>query len=317
MLPLATDVSGIVASIAVRENQPVREGDILVRLDDLPFRLALARAEAQLATARNDVAAMKDGYADMTSQIAQADADLVYFQRDFARQQDLAARQVAAQSTLDQSRRALAVATQHIAALRHQRDAIAATLGGNPEIDPADHPKVRDATAARDEAARQLAHATIRAPMDGIVTNVASLQRGQYLAAAATAFNLVATGHVWVLANPKETELTHIAQGQRAEITVDTYPGEVWEGTVESISPASGASFALLPAQNTSGNWVKVVQRIPMRIRIATPEGRPPLRVGMSVTVAIDTGHPRGLPDFLARLFTPGEPARAAARPDG
>src|SRR5262249_11387458 len=133
----------------------------------------------------------------------------------------------------------------------------------------------------------------------GIVTNVPSLQPGQYLAASTAAFSIVAIDHMWIEASPKETELTYVRPGQPAAITVDTYPGEQWQGTVESVSPASAASFSLLPAQNTSGNWVKVVQRIPMRVRIETPEGKPPLRVGMSVVVDVDTGHARGLPRFL------------------
>jgi membrane fusion protein (multidrug efflux system) len=138
--------------------------------------------------------------------------------------------------------------------------------------------------------------------MDGIVTNVPSLTPGTYLTASTAAFNLVATDHVWVEADPKETELTHAAPGQRVVITVDTYPGVEWHGTLESLSPASAGSFALLPAQNTSGNWVKVVQRIPVRVRVDTEPGKPALRAGMSVEVEIDTGHYRRLPHFLAAL---------------
>jgi membrane fusion protein (multidrug efflux system) len=135
------------------------------------------------------------------------------------------------------------------------------------------------------------------------VTNVPSLQPGQYLAAATPAFAVVATDHLWVDANPKETELTHVLPGQPVTVTVDTYPGVEWHGVVDSVSPASSGSFSLLPAQNTSGNWVKVVQRIPMRVRIETPEGLPQLRAGMSVVISVDTGHPRGLPLFLQGLF--------------
>jgi membrane fusion protein (multidrug efflux system) len=157
--------------------------------------------------------------------------------------------------------------------------------------------------AARDEAARQLAHTIVRAPFAGIVTNVPSLQPGQYLAAAATAFNIVSTDHVWVQASPKETELTYVKPGQKVTVDVDTYPGERWAGTVDSISPASASSFSLLPAENTSGNWVKVVQRIPMRILVNNAPGKPPLRVGMSVEVNVDTGHARGFPSFFTDLF--------------
>jgi membrane fusion protein, multidrug efflux system len=158
--------------------------------------------------------------------------------------------------------------------------------------------------AQRDEAQRQLDHTVVKAPFAGIVTNVPSIAPGKYLAASTTAFYLVAADHVWVDSNPKETELTDVRVGQSVGVTVDTYPGAEWHGAVESISPAAAQEFSLLPAQNTSGNWVKVVQRIPMRVRVETSDkSLPPLRAGMSVEVDVDTAHARGLPHFLAALF--------------
>ncbi len=312
MLGVATDVSGVVTTIPVHENQKVHAGDVLFRLDDQQFRLAAARATAVLQTARNDIEALKASYLDMQAQIQQAQSDIGYYGREFARQQDLASRQVAAQSTLDTARRNLQQAQQRFTSLNQQLAGILANLGGDPAIRPDDHPRVRDAAAQRDEALRQLSHTVVRAPMAGVVTNVPALQPGQYLAAATVAFNLVASDHVWVLANPKETELTYIVPGQGVTVFVDTYPGATWKGTVDSISPASSSSFSLLPAQNTSGNWVKVVQRIPMRVRIETSANQPPLRVGMSVTVDVDTGHARGLPNFIAHLFMPKKGAAEA-----
>jgi membrane fusion protein (multidrug efflux system) len=154
--------------------------------------------------------------------------------------------------------------------------------------------------AQRDEAARQLDHTVVRAAFAGIVTNVPAIARGKYLAASTTAFYLVASDHVWVDSNPKETQLTYVRIGQPVEVTVDTYPRIKWRGAVESISPASAQQFSLLPAQNTSGNWVKVVQRIPLRVRIDTTDGNEPaLRAGMSVEIEVHTGHRRGLPHFF------------------
>jgi len=162
--------------------------------------------------------------------------------------------------------------------------------------------------AQRDEAARQLDHTVVKAPFAGIVTNVPALAPGKYLQASMTAFYLVASDHVWVDANPKETELTNVRAGQPVTVTVDTYPDAKWHGTVESISPAAAQEFSLLPAQNTSGNWVKVVQRIPMRVRLDTSDkSLPPLRAGMSVEVNVDTGHARGLPRFLTALVGHGQ----------
>ena len=299
ILGISTDVPGIVGEIDVRDNQAVKAGDVLFRLDDKQFRFALERADAQIGVVGNDLAALKASYKGMQSQIEQAHSDIAFYETGFKRQQDLATKSVASQATFDQARHDLDSARLKLAQLESQLAGIAANLNGKPDAPVEDHPRYKDAVAARAEAQRQLDHTTVRAPMDGIVTNVPSLQKGQYLEAATNAFSLVSTDHVWVQANPKETELTWVKPGQEAEIYVDTYPGAVWKGTVDSISPASAASFSLLPAQNTSGNWVKVVQRIAMRVKIETPPDQPRLRAGMSVTLDIDTGHARGLPGFV------------------
>ncbi|RYE78691.1 MAG: HlyD family secretion protein [Hyphomicrobiales bacterium] len=299
ILGISTDVAGIVGEIDVRDNQPVKAGDVLFRLDDRQFRFALERADAQIGVVGNDLAALKASYKGMQSQIEQAHSDIAFYETGFKRQQDLATKSVASQATFDQARHDLDSARLKLAQLESQLAGIAANLNGKPDAPAEDHPRYKDAVAARAEAQRQLDHTTVRAPMDGIVTNVPSLQKGQYLEAATNAFSLVSTDHVWVQANPKETELTWVKPGQEAEVYVDTYPGAVWKGTIDSISPASAASFSLLPAQNTSGNWVKVVQRIAMRVKIETPPDQPRLRAGMSVTLDIDTGHARGLPGFV------------------
>lgn len=300
---VSTDVSGIVKAVDVRDNQPVAAGDLLFELDDQPFRLALTRAEAQLALVRDQIEATKASYRDMQAQIAMAESDVEFYQREFDRQQALTKRGVASEQAFDQARHSLQVAQHKVVSLKQQLAGIAANLNRNPDIRIEDHPRYLDALAQRDEAARQLAHTKVRAPFSGIVTNVPSLQPGQYLAASTAAFSVVATDHVWVESNPKETDLTYVQPGQPVTVSVDTYPGIEWHGTVDSISPASGSTFSLLPAQNTSGNWVKVVQRIPIRVRIDTPPGKPRLRVGMSVTIAVDTGHKRGLPSFVQNLF--------------
>jgi len=300
---VSTDISGIVSQVSVHDNQQVAVGDVLFKLDDLQFRLALDRAEAQLETTRNDLKALQTSYKDTQSQIEQAKADIDFNTANFKRQQQLAANSYSPQATLDASYNTLQAAQHKLASLNQQLAGIAANLNGSPDAPVEEHPRYKNALAARDEAARQLSHTVVRAPFAGIVTNVPSLQPGQYLAAATTAFNIVSTDHVWVEASPKETELTNVEPGQKVTIDVDTYPGRQWVGTVESISPASASSFSLLPAENTSGNWVKVVQRIPMRIRVDNAPGKPPLRVGMSVEVNVDTGRARGLPSFVTDLF--------------
>jgi membrane fusion protein (multidrug efflux system) len=301
---ISTDVSGIVKEIDVSNNQEVAAGQALFRMDDLPFRLALERAEAQIGNVRNDLNALKANYGDMEAQIKQAQDDVAYYDREFHRQQDLASKNVASQQTFDAARRNFQNAQQKLASLNQQLAAIAANLNGDPSTPVEQHPRYRDAVAQRDEAARQLDHTVVKAPFAGIVTNVPAIAPGKYLQASMTAFYLVATDHLWVDATPKETELTYVRPGQPVTVMVDTYPDTEWHGTIESISPAAAQEFSLLPAQNTSGNWVKVVQRIPMRVRVDTSDKNlPPLRAGMSVEVDVDTGHTRGLPHFLTALF--------------
>ena len=297
---VSTDVSGVVTEVDVTENQHVIAGQVLYRLDDLPFRLALERAQAEAGMVRDDLLALKARYRDMQAQLMQARLDLAYYQHESQRQQYLSEQHVASDQTFEGARRNQDNARERVASLVQQLAGVAASLNGDPDAPIEQHPRYRNAMAQRDEAARQLDHTVVRAAFAGVVTNVPAIARGKYLAASTTAFYLVASDHVWVDSNPKETQLTYVRIGQPVEVTVDTYPHTKWQGTVESISPASAQQFTLLPAQNTSGNWVKVVQRIPLRVRIDTTDGsEPPLRAGMSVEIEVHTGHRRGLPRFL------------------
>src|SRR5882757_2000460 len=303
MVGLSTDVAGIVTQVLVHDNQKVAKGDILFKLDPLQFQLALDRAEAQIGNTRNDLVALQASYRNMQAQVGQAQKDVDFNMVNFQRQEQLIANNFTPKATYDTARNTLQGSQQKLASLQQQQTGIAANLNGDPDAPIENHPRYKDAVAARDEAARQLAHTTVRAPFGGIVTNVPSLQPGQYLAAAAVAFNIVSTDHVWVQASPKETELTYVKPGQKVTVEVDTYPGQRWTGTVDSISPASASSFSLLPAENTSGNWVKVVQRIPMRVSVTNSPGKPQLRVGMSVELSVETAHERGFPSFLTGWF--------------
>jgi membrane fusion protein, multidrug efflux system len=305
MVGLSTDVSGIVREVDVHDNQQVAKGEVLFKLDPLQFQLALDRNNAQLASTRDDLRALQASYRNMQAQIDQAQKDVDFNKVNFQRQEQLIANNFTPKATYDAAKNTLQSAQQKLASLQEQLAGLVANLNGDPDAPIENHPKYNDAVAVRDEAARQLAHTVVHAPFAGIVTNVPALQPGQYLAAAATAFNIVSTEHVWIQASPKETELTYVSPGQKATVEVDTYPGQRWTGTVDSISPASASSFSLLPAENTSGNWVKVVQRIPMRVSVTNSPGKPQLRVGMSVELSIDTGHERGLPGFLTGWFSP------------
>ncbi|MEL4071579.1 HlyD family secretion protein [Ochrobactrum sp. GPK 3] len=306
MVGISTDVSGLVAGIDVHENELVKAGQVLFRLKPDSFAIALEGAQAELGQVRNQILGLQASYQQSLAEITQAEADLPFYQATFKRQQDLVATSASSRATFDQAKHDLDAAQQKVAVAKAQAQSALAQLGGNADQPVEQNPLYLQAKAKVDEAQRQLNDATIRAPFDGIVTNVNSLQVGSYLQAAQQAFSLVSSDHLWITANPKETELTGIEPGQPVTISVDTYPDARWEGKVASISPASGSSFSLLPAQNTSGNWVKVVQRIPMRVSIDNKSGQPPLRVGMSVNVEVDTGHPRGLPSFITNLFGGG-----------
>ncbi len=262
-LGVSTDVSGIVAAIAVHENEHVKAGQVLFRLKDESFRIALEGAVAQLGTVRNQVLTLQATYKQSLSQIDQAKADLPYYETVFKRQQDLVASVVASKANYDQAQHDLVAMRQKVTVAQAQAQAMLAQLGNDASQPVEQNPFYLQAKSAVDNAQRELNDTVVRAPFDGVVTNVDALQVGSYLRAAQPGFSLISDRNIWVEASPKETELTYVRPGQRVTVTIDTYPAVEWKGTVESISPASGSSFSLLPAQNTTGNWVKVVQRIP------------------------------------------------------
>jgi membrane fusion protein, multidrug efflux system len=301
---ISADISGIVADVAVADNQRVAAGQVLYRLDPKPFQIALDNAKANLAETALSIEAMKEDYKRMLSDAAAQQAQVDLDQVNHDRYATLLRTATVSKATFDQAHYTLDTDKNKLDSLHRQAAVQLARLAGDPSIPVTLHPQYLQAQAKVDEAQRQFDHTTVVAPFSGIVTNVPTIAPGKYLPASTIAFYLVDTDHVWLAANPKETELTYVHPGQRVTVRVDTYPNVEWHGTVESISPAAAQEFSLLPAQNTSGNWVKVVQRVPMRVRIDTSNNsQPPLRAGMSVEVEVDTGHPRGLPRFVTALF--------------
>jgi membrane fusion protein (multidrug efflux system) len=306
---ISTDVPGIVKEIDVTNNQHVDPGQVLYRLDPQQFQIALDNAKANLTETALTIDAMKQDYQRMLSDAAAQQGQVALDQTIYDRNAALLPSGSTSKATYDQARYTLETDKSKLQSLRQQAAVQLARLAGNPDIPVTEHPQYLQAKAQVDEAQRQLDHTVVKAPFAGTVTNVPSIAPGKYLAASVTAFFLVDRDHVWVDATPKETELTYVQPGQPVTVTVDTYPDAEWHGTVESISPAAAQQFSLLPAQNTSGNWVKVVQRISMRVRVDTGgkdlsgKDLPPLRAGMSVEVDVDTGHARGLPHFLTALF--------------
>jgi membrane fusion protein (multidrug efflux system) len=298
-LSVSTDVSGLVAEVNVHEGEEVKKGQVLFRLDPRQFQIALEGAKADLIQTAQTIESMKRDYQRMLRDIDAKAADVENDQANHNRYAGLVKGGAVTRAEYDNARFKLAGEQHALQALREQAAVQLAKLNGKPDIEVPTAALYLAAKARVDEAERQLEHSVVRAPFDGIVTQVEQLQPGQYLAASTGAFGLVSTDHVWVEANPRETELTWVKPGNRATVDVDTYPGRRWEGVVESIAPNSGSQFSILPAQNSSGNWVKVVQRIALRVRVERRQGDPPLRAGMSVEVAIDTGHHRTLADLF------------------
>jgi membrane fusion protein, multidrug efflux system len=294
---VSTDVSGTVADVDVRDNQQVAAGQVLYRLDPLQFQIALARAEANRAQIALTLQAMQRDYGRMLTEAAAQQAQVALDRTNFDRAVRLLANGVESRAGYDRMRYKLQDDQNQLAALREQASVQLARLDGSPHLPVGRLPQYMQAQAQVAEAQRELNHTVVRAPFAGLVTDVPAIAPGKYLPASTTAFYLVDTRHVWVDAMPKETQLTYVRPGQPVTVTVDTYPNVEWHGTVQSISPAAAQEFSLLPAENSSGNWVKVVQRVPLRIRLDTGDWRmPPLSAGMSVEVHVNTGHPRGWP---------------------
>ncbi|HJQ59606.1 MAG TPA: HlyD family secretion protein [Vineibacter sp.] len=313
---VAPEVAGKIVEVAVQENERVTRGQLLFRLQDEPYKLALARAESELETVRAEIRGLRAGYRQKREEIKSAKSQEAFAVGDFERQTELAQRKVISGQRLDESRRDLDVARQRIAMLNEELMRLEAALAGDPKIHTDDHPRVKQSAAARDEAALNLRRTRIEAPIDGIASRKPTV--GTHAAPGATIMTVVADAGLWIEANYKETDLTRVRPGQTATVHIDTYPERVWRGTVVSIAQATGAEFAVLPPQNASGNWVKVVQRIPVRIEVTSAAGDPPLRVGMSATVDIDTGHIRTFGELVAvlsRTFGLGGPTATPQKP--
>jgi membrane fusion protein, multidrug efflux system len=304
-LLVSSDVSGTVANVDVREGQIVHRGDVLFRLDAQPFRIALEQAQSHMAEVAQTIRSMEQDYKRMLSDIEAQRAQVQLAHTSYDRQLALIKIGGTAQQNVDQAKATVQTTEAQTAALEQQAQVQLAKLGGRIGSPLESHPEYLQAKAARDEAQRQLEHSVVKAPFDGTVTQVSSLQPGAMIVSSMAAFvptsavALVGDTTKWVQANLKETDLTYIHPGEPVAISIDTFPGRTWRGTVTSIAPATGAQFSVLPSENSSGNWVKVVQRLPVRIDFDPGQETAMLRAGMSVTADVDTGHKRKLSDLF------------------
>jgi membrane fusion protein (multidrug efflux system) len=284
------EVSGKVVRIAVAEGQLLRPGDELFAIDAEPYRLTAQEAEARLQRVRGDFAALGSSLASLARQIELSRQSLAAARADFDRKTRLLGDHISSQSDLDKARVALVAAQAQLEQLEQQERAVRIQLLGNANLPIESYPQFVEATVALDRARRDLANTVLRAPIAGVATQVSSIQMGRYLTAGMAVFSIISSDALWIDANPKETDLTYVRHGQPVAITIDAFPDRHWMGTVAAISPGTGAQFAILPPQNAAGNWIKIVQRVPMRIEFAPGQDLRRLRAGMSAVVEIDTG---------------------------
>ena len=310
---ISTNVPGRVVELRVHDNQRVRRGDLLFKLDDRPFQLAVSQARAHLNSARLQVESMKATYRQKQSELRSAQDTLAYEERESARQKRLLASGISSQSQVDRALHARDAAAQAVAAAQQEIASVLANLGGDASLDPNTHPSVEQAQAELDRAILDLSYTEITAPDDGVVTQVEKLQVGDYVNAASPVFALVATHDLWVEANFKEVQLAKMREGQPATVVIDTYGDKTFKAHVASLSPGTGAQFSVLPAQNATGNWVKVVQRLAVRIEIDDADSAHPLFAGLSATVKVDTQNQKGAP-LANESRTPVEAERVAKR---
>ena len=298
-------VAGQVVEIAVRDNQRVQKGQLLFRIDPEPYQIAVDQADANLNSARLQIEALKTKYHQQLAELESAKASATYDDDEYNRKKALVANQDTSRAAYERSETDMKVAHQNIAATQQQIANTVVALNGDPNIEIDRHPTVREAKARLDRAKLDLSYTKVLAPDDGMVTRVEDLQVGDYVNPGAAVFSLLSSRRIWIEANFRETGLTHMQRGQEATIDVDAYPGLTFKAHVVSMSPGTGSDFAVLPPENATGNWVKVVQRLPVRLELDDASPARPLFSGISVTVQIDTG-------YRSTLLHPFQSASAA-----
>jgi len=305
MVAVSAEVSGRVIEVAVRDNDPVEAGTLLFRLDPALFEIAVAKAKAQMDVVRTDVQSLRAEYQTTLREANEAREQIDFAARQLERQERLKESGMSRADAYDEARHRLELARRQLESVQERTNRALANLAGNAQVTVEQHPRYGEAKAAHDAALADLQRTRVVAPGPGVVSNL-KLQVGEHVEKGVPVFSLIGGRPVWIEANFKETQLTHMRVGQSVRVTVDAYPDREWRAVVASIAPATGAEFAVLPPQNATGNWVKVVQRVPVRIHVEQPPGQPLLRAGMTVTVAVDTGRSRGLPRTVQRLVDKG-----------
>ncbi|MDC0611401.1 HlyD family secretion protein [Vibrio sp.] len=290
---IAPEIAGRVKSVSVKENESVKSGQLLFTLDKTPFEIAVEKSKANLNDVKTDLLTMQANYESKKAEIAVAKSQLSYLHKDELRQRNLLKRKYISQAEFDAAQQKTEVQALQIKALGKQLQQIKESLTGLVDSPITQHPKYQNALAELNQAQNDLTHVNIYAPTSGIVTKV--LETGQFVSPGSTSMMLVSDHNMWIEANFTESDMTHVKQGQPVDIEIDYAPNHEWHGTVTSIAPATGSEFSIIPAQNATGNWVKITQRIPVRIHFQSQSDAPELRAGLSAVVTIDTGFKRQL----------------------
>lgn len=286
-------VSGQVVEIAVKDNQRVTKGQLLIRIDPEPYQIAVDHADADLGSARLQIQELKATYHQQLAELQSAKDSATFAEEEFARKKALLVTDFTSKSAYQRAETDLKVARQNIASIEQQIANTVAALDNNPDLEVDLHPTVRAAKASLDLARLDLSYTKVYAPDDGTVARVEELQVGDFVNPGAAVFSFMSSRRIWVEANFRETDLTHMRPGEEATISVDVYPGSTFKAHIVSMSPGTGSDFAVLPPENATGNWVKVVQRLPVRLEFDAIDPDHPLYSGISATVHVDTGYRR------------------------
>ena len=297
---ITPDISGKIEKVLIKEGQKVKAGDELFEIDPVPFRFALQQAKATLETARTNYDNLRSNVSSYTQLLELARQGVDLKQRDVDRKSSLVKSQSGSQLDLDTSATNLVLARAQLELLQQQLANAKNQLLGNPDLPLEEFPPYFQAKAVLDQAQRNLDHTVLRAPIDGTATQVDSIQLGRFVAAGSPVFSVIDNANPWVDANLKESDLTYVGVGQPVTMSIDAFPDHTFMGKVGSLSPGTGAQFAILPPQNSTGNFVKVVQRVPVRIYFdKNDQAVQKLKAGMSTYVWVDTGHKRSLAGLL------------------
>jgi membrane fusion protein (multidrug efflux system) len=290
-ITLNARVAGQAVEIAVRDNQRVRQGQLVFRIDPEPYQIAVDQAEAHLRSARIQINSLKATYRQQLAELESAKDTAAFDEREYYRKKALVTNDYTPREVYDQTETTLKVARQRVTSIEQQIANTVAALDDDPNIEIDRHPTVRAAKAQLDRAKLDLSYATVTAPDNGTVARVEDLQVGNFVNAGAAVFSEMSSRDIWIEANFRETGLTHMRPGQEATIDVDAYPDHKFKAHIVSMSPGTGSDFAVLPPENATGNWVKVVQRLPVRLELDELDPKRPLFSGISVTVRVDTGY--------------------------